>query len=207
MLTYLRVRNLAVLRDVEVALGAGLNVLSGETGAGKSILVDALGLLLGERADADRVRRGTSAAIVEGEFMADSPETLQALKEAGIEWEEAEPLVVRRELSIEAPNRVFVNETLTSLASLRRMMEPLVALHGQNRHLTLAGRDAQRQFLDAGCPCGKGRSVVPENPGFRHSRRGPGYAPLACAGHAYHSANHSQYHRGRHTVCGIRHSD
>jgi DNA repair protein RecN (Recombination protein N) len=151
MLTYLRVRNLAVLRDVEVALGAGLNVLSGETGAGKSILVDALGLLLGERADADRVRRGTRSAIVEGEFVADSPETIRALKEAGIEWEEKEPLVVRRELSTEAPNRVFVNETLTSLATLRRMMEPLVALHGQNRHLTLAGRDAQRQLLDAAC--------------------------------------------------------
>jgi DNA repair protein RecN (Recombination protein N) len=151
MLTFLRVRNLAVLRDVEVALGAGLNVLSGETGAGKSILVDALGLLLGERADAERVRRGASSAIVEGEFTSASPETRRALKEAGIDAEEEEPVVVRRELSTEAPNRVFVNETLTSLATLRTLMEPLVALHGQNRHLTLAGRDAQRRFLDTAC--------------------------------------------------------
>jgi DNA repair protein RecN (Recombination protein N) len=156
MLTYLRVRNLAVLRDVEVALGAGLNVLSGETGAGKSILVDALGLLLGDRADGDRVRRGTSSAVVEGAFTSDSPETRRILAEAGIDGPAGEPLIVRRELGTETPNRVFVNESLTSLATLRRLMTPLVAIHGQNRHLTLASREAQGRFLDtAGLPAGR----------------------------------------------------
>jgi DNA repair protein RecN (Recombination protein N) len=151
MLTYLRVRNLAVFRDVEAEFGPGLNVLTGETGAGKSILVDAVGLLLGGRADVDRVRAGGESASVEGQFGMPGPEVIETLRGAGIRVPDDDALVVRRELSADGPNRVFINGQIAPLATLRRMMSHQVALHGQSRHLTLAGRDAQRRFLDGAC--------------------------------------------------------
>lgn len=148
MLAYLRVRNLAILRDVEITFGGGLNVLTGETGAGKSILVVAVSLLLGDRADASRVRRDAEAATIEGQFLPVSPGLVRVLARVGIAPCDEEGLVVRRELRRHGPNRIFINGTLAPLAVLRRVMARQVALHGQNSHLTLASREEQGRFFD-----------------------------------------------------------
>jgi DNA repair protein RecN (Recombination protein N) len=146
MLTYLRVRNLAVLRDVTVELGPGLNVLTGETGAGKSILVDAVGLLMGDRADAGLVRSGAERGEIEGQFEP-GPGARAVLAAAGLDGGEGE-LVVRREIATAGGNRVFINGRLATLSLLRDLAAAQLALHGQNRHLTLAEAESQRRFLD-----------------------------------------------------------
>src|SRR5690349_8171671 len=99
MLAELRVRDLATVADVTLTLGPGLNVLTGETGAGKSMLVDAIALLLGDRADRAAVRPGASRIVVEGEFRGTAPALAAHLDEAGLDA--ADPLVIRREVSAE----------------------------------------------------------------------------------------------------------
>ena len=156
MLAYLRVCNMAVIRDVDIVLGAGLNVFTGETGAGKSILVDAVGLLLGGRADASRIRQDAERGIVEGQFQPVSSDLAAVLREVGIPPCDEDGMVVRRELRRLGPNRTFVNGSLTPLAILRRVMAHQVALHGQNAHLTLASREAQGRFFDTMLESGAG---------------------------------------------------
>src|SRR4030095_2869981 len=118
MLRLLRIRNLAVIEAVEVELDPGFNVLTGETGAGKSILVEAVGLLLGARASADLVRTGESQATIEALFE----------DEAGRE------IVVRREVSSSGRSRSFVNGDLATATALRDLAQQLVEIHGQHEH-------------------------------------------------------------------------
>src|SRR6185436_19907365 len=118
MLRVLRIRNLAVIEAVEVEFDPGFNVLNGETGAGKSILVEAVGLLLGSRASADLVRTGEDHASIEALFdEADGTE-----------------LVVRREISSQGRSRSFINGALATASALRDLAERLVELHGQHEH-------------------------------------------------------------------------
>ena len=149
MLTELRIRNLAVIESVTLPVALGFNVLSGETGAGKSIIVGALGLLLGERSSADVVRGGCDRAVVEGVFEAGGNRALEAvLDERGIESEDG-LLVLRREVSAAGKSRAWINDvtvTTTALASVGRL---LVNLHGQHESQALLNEDAQRDVLDA----------------------------------------------------------
>ena len=149
MLTELRIRNLAVIESVTLPVAPGFNVLSGETGAGKSIIVGALGLLLGERSSADVVRSGADRAVVEGVFDAAENRMLEAvLDERGIEAEDG-LLVLRREVSAAGKSRAWINDvtvTTTALASVGRL---LVNLHGQHESQALLNEDAQRDVLDA----------------------------------------------------------
>ena len=149
MLTELRIRNLAVIESVTLPVAPGFNVLSGETGAGKSIIVGALGLLLGERSSADVVRGGSDRAVVEGVFEAGGNRALEAvLDERGIESEDG-LLVLRREVSAAGKSRAWINDvtvTTTALASVGRL---LVNLHGQHESQALLNEDAQRDVLDA----------------------------------------------------------
>ncbi len=149
MLTALRIKDLAVIADVTLPLRPGLNVLTGETGAGKSMLVDALALLLGERASADLVRPGAERAVVEAvfEFGAD-PELARAADELGIDLGD-ETLVVRREISAEGRNRAWANGSPTTVAALARLGSFLVDLHGQHEAQSLLKPAAQRDILDA----------------------------------------------------------
>ena len=120
MLTELRIRNLAVIEAVTLPVAAGFNVLSGETGAGKSIIVGALGLLLGERSSADVVRGGADKAVVEGVFDGTGHHVLAAmLEERGIEAEDG-LIVLRREVAAGGKSRAWINDvtvTTTALAS------------------------------------------------------------------------------------------
>jgi DNA repair protein RecN (Recombination protein N) len=147
MLTELRVRDLATIADVTLQLGPGLNVLTGETGAGKSMLVDALALLLGERAAAGSVRPGASRAVVEGAFESIDAATRRKIEALGLDVEDA--LVVRREVSAEGRSRAWVNGSPTTASVLAALGGLLVDLHGQHETQSLLRPDAQRDILDA----------------------------------------------------------
>jgi DNA repair protein RecN (Recombination protein N) len=150
MLAELRIRNYALIERLSFALGPGLNVLTGETGAGKSIVVGALSVLLGERATSDVVRSGEERASIEGVFEVDGrADVLRILDERGIEAEEGGLLVLRREVAREGRNRAWVNGSPTTAGVLGELGRALVDLHGQHEHQTLLRRDEQREILDA----------------------------------------------------------
>jgi DNA repair protein RecN (Recombination protein N) len=131
MLRFLRIRHLAVIDAVEVEFGPGFNVLTGETGAGKSILVQAVGLLLGGRASADLVRTGEEAASVEAIFEFSGRETL-----------------VRREVTAQGRSRAFIDGSLAAAASLKDLAATFVELHGQHEHQTLLNPETHLPLLD-----------------------------------------------------------
>jgi len=144
----LRVRDLATVADVSLSLGPGLNVLTGETGAGKSMLVDALALLLGERAASDLVRPGTGKAVVEGAFEGIESSAKRRIETLGLDVEEGR-VVVRREVSTEGRSRAWVNGSPTTAAVLAQLGALLVDLHGQHDTQSLMHADSQRDMLDA----------------------------------------------------------
>jgi DNA repair protein RecN (Recombination protein N) len=148
MLKYLRISNLAVISDVEIECGRGLNLLTGETGSGKSIIVDALALLLGGRASQDMMRSGESRGYVEGDFQlepgGDPPECLSV---AGIEAPDGE-IIIRRELHRDGPTRAFVNDRLVMVSLVKELRPHLIDIHGQGDHQTLVHPSAQLKLLD-----------------------------------------------------------
>ena len=151
MLTELRVRDLAVIADVTLPFQPGLNVLTGETGAGKSMVVDALSLLLGERASADVVRPGADKTIVEGAFEFTSAvhrHLLPPFAALGIELEEGR-LILKREVLREGKSRAWINGSPVTIGVLSELGSLLVDLHGQHETQSLLRTDAQRDILDA----------------------------------------------------------
>ncbi|HEY4734639.1 MAG TPA: DNA repair protein RecN [Gemmatimonadaceae bacterium] len=149
MLTELRIRNFAIIEQVTLPLAPGFNVLSGETGAGKSIIVGALGLLLGERASADLIRSGADKATVEGVFEIGELEAISSLAdERGIEVEEG-TLVLKREIAANGRGRAWINGTTVTAAVLAEIGRQLVNLHGQHDAQTLLDSESQRLILDA----------------------------------------------------------
>lgn len=150
MLSSLRVRDLAVLEDVDVALDTGLTVLTGETGAGKSLVVDALSLLSGERSDATLVRSGAERLVVEGSFETDDPAVAAALAAAGLveEGRRASDLVVRREVSSSGKGRLFVDGSPAALRTLAEIAPRLLVLYGQAEARELLDPAAPRELLD-----------------------------------------------------------
>ncbi|MEK7715567.1 MAG: AAA family ATPase, partial [candidate division NC10 bacterium] len=132
MLRELRIRNFAVIESVTVPLGPGLNVLTGETGAGKSILIDAILLLRGARAQTDVIRAEAETATVEAVFEVEPRGAVAAaLDEAGLALEDGQ-LVVRRELSRSGRHRAFVNDSPVTVGLLERLGAHLVEVHGQH---------------------------------------------------------------------------
>lgn len=149
MLTELRIRNFAIIEQVTLPLAPGFNVLSGETGAGKSIIVGALGLLLGERASADLIRSGADKATVEGVFDIGRLKEISALAdERGIEVED-ETLILKREISANGRGRAWINGTTVTATVLAEIGRQLVNLHGQHDAQTLLDGESQRRILDA----------------------------------------------------------
>ena len=149
MLTELRIKNFAIIESLSLPLARGFNVLSGETGAGKSIIVGALGLLLGERASADLIRTGSDRASVEGVFdLAGREEVARALDERGIEVDE-HTVVLKREIAAGGRTRAWVNGSAVTAHVLAEVGRQLVNLHGQHEAQTLLDADSQRRILDA----------------------------------------------------------
>jgi DNA repair protein RecN (Recombination protein N) len=148
MLTELRIKNFAIIESLTLPLARGFNVLSGETGAGKSIIVGALGLLLGERANADVIRTGAERATVEGVFdVADRPEIRALLDERGIDVDES-TVVLKREVAT-GRARAWINGTTVNASLLADVGRQLANLHGQHEAQTLLDPEAQRRILDA----------------------------------------------------------
>ena len=161
MITELRVRDLATIADVTLSLGPGLNVLTGETGAGKSMLVDAVALLLGARADSGQVRPGAARAVVEGALEIEGAGLRRRLEEQGIEVEDGR-LVVRREVGSDGRSRAWINGSPVTIGSLARLGALLVDLHGQHESQSLLSAEAQRDILDAWANGDAERSVLAE---------------------------------------------
>src|SRR2546422_62696 len=150
MLERLTLRDLALIERADLELGAGLNVITGETGAGKSLLVQAVDLLIGERADTDIVRDGAKAAIVQGEFRIASDlrrAVTEQLEAWGVEFD-GETVIVRREVQAGGKSRAIVNQSAVTLGALKRLGELLADLHGQHEHQSLLRADAGLETLD-----------------------------------------------------------
>ncbi len=151
MLSSLRVRDLAVLEDVDVALDTGLTVLTGETGAGKSLVVDALSLLSGERSDATLVRGGAERLVVEGSFETDDAAVAAVLVAAGLREPGARgpaEVVVRREVSAQGKGRLFIDGSPAALRTLAELAPRLLVLYGQAEARELLDPAAPRELLD-----------------------------------------------------------
>ena len=148
MLRLLRIDHLAVIDALEVEFEPGLNVLTGETGAGKSMLVEAVGLLMGGRSSADLIRTGESQATVQAEF---------------------DEVIVRREITSQGRSRAFVNDTLVTAAALKDQTAPLVELHGQHEHQTLLDPQSHLVLLDNFAGLVAARASIGE--AFREWRR------------------------------------
>lgn len=149
MLRELYITNFALIDELRVEFGPGLNVLTGETGAGKSIMIDALGLALGMRGEAEQIRTGTDGATVEAAFDRCDEAARGLLAESGIECPPDEFLVVRRVLLREGKSKAYLNGRLSSSAWLRSLGELLVEVHGQHQGVALSQPSRQRLLLDA----------------------------------------------------------
>jgi DNA repair protein RecN (Recombination protein N) len=148
MLAELRIRDLGVIDDARLEVSAGLNVLTGETGAGKTMVVDALALLLGGRADPGAVRAGRPAALVEGRLQTgDDAQVAAALATAGVDDEEGE-VVVARQVLVEGRSRAQLQGRMATVAAVADVVRPLVEVHGQHEFQDLLRPGVQRDLLD-----------------------------------------------------------
>ena len=147
MLKTLYIKDYALLEQISIEFEKGLNIITGETGAGKSILIDAMSLLLGERASNEVIRKGAEKAIVEGIFSAENNERIDTLLEQN-EIEKSNELIVRRELSVKGSNRCFLNDTPVALNVIKEVGNLLVDLHGQHEHQSLLRTETHIEFLD-----------------------------------------------------------
>ncbi len=150
MLTRLSIRNIVLIEALDLEFARGLGVLTGETGAGKSILLDALGLVLGNRADSGLVRSGADRASVTASFeFARWPIPLdRALTEAEIEVEPGEPLILKRQLRADGGSKAFINDQPVGVALLREIAPALVEIHGQHDDRGLVNARGHRDLLD-----------------------------------------------------------
>lgn len=150
MLQEIRITNFAIIDNLVIHFARGLNVLTGETGAGKSILIDAIELLIGGRASADQIRSGTQEALIEGlfELPQNSPAFLQ-LREMGLAGAESDELFIRRSIHRSGKGRIYLNDNLITLATLQEFRTHLVEIHGQHESQSLLNPETQLRLLDA----------------------------------------------------------
>ncbi|MBI4745040.1 MAG: DNA repair protein RecN [Deltaproteobacteria bacterium] len=147
MLTQLNIKNFAIIDSLNIAFEKGFNVLTGETGAGKSIIVDAVDLVLGGRASSEMIRSGCEEAVVEAAFdISDVKGVSEKLGEIGIEKDDN--LVIKRTISASGKNKVFINGSMATIAMLSDVGEFLVDIHGQHEHQTLMKVDRHIDVLD-----------------------------------------------------------
>jgi DNA repair protein RecN (Recombination protein N) len=160
MLASLRIRNLALVEDLEWTLAPGFTAVTGETGSGKSIIIGALKLLLGERADKSLIRSGADSCAVEALFHLDDPAAIDArLEENGAEPCNDGALILKRSFTAAGANRQFINASPTTLAVLKSLGDLLVDLHGPHDHQSLLSNDKQLDLLDAYAGAGPTRAA------------------------------------------------
>ncbi len=149
MLRSITIRDFVIVEKMELEFDSGFTVLTGETGAGKSILIDALGLVLGARADALVVRQGAARAEVSAEFAIASLRPVKKYLEKQELTDEGDSCLVRRVIDASGRSRAFINGTAVTATQLRELGEMLVDIHGQHQHQSLARAPAQRELVDA----------------------------------------------------------
>jgi len=147
MLTHIHIWNFAIVEQLDIEFEQGLTVMTGETGAGKSILLDALGLALGDRADTSVIRHGSDKAEISVTFSTEDSPQAQAWLAAN-DMSSANECIIRRSIAHKGASRAFINGMPSTVQQLRELGEMLVDLHGQHEHQSLLSRDIQRQLLD-----------------------------------------------------------
>lgn len=146
MLRLLHIRNVALIDELELSFASGLNVITGETGAGKSLLMQAIGLALGSRASGDLLRRGSKELVVEAVFGADADRVAPLLDAHGLPADTE--LVVRRVVADTGRGRVYLNGALTTLAVLREVSRGLMQIYGQHEQQVLREAESGLRLLD-----------------------------------------------------------
>jgi DNA repair protein RecN (Recombination protein N) len=147
MLKSFSVKDYALIEHISVEFGSGLNIITGETGAGKSILIDAMGLLLGERASTEIIRKGAQKSVVEGIFNVKGNKKVRILIDQN-ELDYFDELIIRREISLKGSNRCFINDSPVSLNLVKETGNLLVDLHGQHEHQSLLRTETHIDYLD-----------------------------------------------------------
>ena len=147
MLTNLHVKNLALIEEAEVAFGPGLNILTGETGAGKSILIGSINLALGRKMTREMIREGASSCLVELVFQIENPQILESLKDLGVETEEGQLIITRKIQDGRSISRI--NGETCTVSQIKRIASLLLDIHGQHEHQSLLYQDRQLEILDA----------------------------------------------------------
>lgn len=142
MLVHLHVKNLALIEDIEVEFGPGLNILTGETGAGKSILLGSMQLILGGRSTRDMIRAGASYALVELLFQVENPRAEEALGELGVELEDGQILLTRKLMDGRSINKI--NGETCTVSQMKAAASCLLDIHGQHEHQSLLYQDKQQ---------------------------------------------------------------
>ena len=163
MLSHLIIRNFAIIDHLEIPFNPGFTVLTGETGAGKSIIIDALNLLLGGRASNEVIRTDEPEAVVEGIFEPEGPardRVAQTLETRGIPFDDQ--LIIRRIVSRSGRNKVFINGSLTTVSNLAEATRDLVDISGQHEHYSLVRVDGHIDLLDAFADCANERQAMVE---------------------------------------------
>jgi len=150
MLQFLNISNIALIDELQVEFEPGLNLLTGETGSGKSIIVDALGVLIGGRFTSDLIKSGVERGSIEGLFVVDpNPDLERLLEDAGVDAASSEEIIIRRELSATGRNKIFINNQLATHSLLRQVREFLVDIHGQGDQQTLFNPHTHLELLDS----------------------------------------------------------
>ena len=150
MLLNLSLKNFVIVDELNLSFDSGFTVLTGETGAGKSITLDAIGLLLGDKADPKQVRNGAKEAQLSALFSIENlNEVKNDLLNQGFITEDENELIIRRIISAEGKSRNFINGQSATLNQLKKIGEFLIDIHGQNAHYSLMTENNQRQILDA----------------------------------------------------------
>ena len=147
MLKSFEVKDYALIEHISVEFGNGLNIITGETGAGKSILIDAMSLLLGERASTEVVRKGAQKSFVEGIFNVKGNKKVKSLLEEN-DVDFSDELIIRREISLKGTNRCFINDTPVNLNLVKEVGNLLVDLHGQHEHQSILRTETHIDYLD-----------------------------------------------------------
>lgn len=148
MLKQLRIQNVILVEDASISFKSGLNILSGETGSGKSAIMHGLSLAIGERTDCSIIRKGSEKGIVEAIFELDHPDLTALLSEGGIEHEDGQELVIRRELAVSGKSRIFINNQAAQLSFLRKVGIFLVQIVSQRANQNLYSIEHHRHILD-----------------------------------------------------------
>lgn len=180
MLTSLHIQNLAIVDDVAVDFSPGLNLLTGETGSGKSILVDGLALLFGTRASADLVRSGETSAQIQGEFtLTGNDDLARFLDERGVPAGDGE-LILRREISLTGRTRSFLNDQIVTASLLKQLRSFLLEIHAQGEQQSLLSPDQHLEMLDSFAELAELRACV-ENCFHEYSRAKQALDEMAVA--------------------------